>query len=37
LTFHEIAHETGRHERTVRRDWELARAFLQRTLSAATA
>jgi RNA polymerase sigma factor (TIGR02999 family) len=37
LNFHEIAHETGRHERTVRRDWELARAFLQRKLSAATA
>jgi RNA polymerase sigma factor (TIGR02999 family) len=34
LNFHEIAHETGRHERTVRRDWELARAFLQRELSA---
>jgi RNA polymerase sigma factor (TIGR02999 family) len=36
LNFHEIASETGRHERTVRRDWELARAFLQRALSAAT-
>lgn len=33
LNFHEIARETGRHERTVRRDWELARAFLQRELS----
>lgn len=33
LSFHEIAHETGRHERTVRRDWELARAFLQRELT----
>jgi RNA polymerase sigma factor (TIGR02999 family) len=33
LNFHEIAHETGRHERTVRRDWELARAFLQRELT----
>ena len=32
LNFHEIAQETGRHERTVRRDWELARAFLQREL-----
>jgi RNA polymerase sigma factor (TIGR02999 family) len=32
LNFHEIARETGRHERTVRRDWELARAFLQREL-----
>lgn len=35
LNFHEIARETGRHERTVRRDWELARAFLQRELAAA--
>ncbi len=35
LDFVEIAQETGRHERTVRRDWELARAFLQRQLSAA--
>ena len=34
LNFHEIARETGRHERTVRRDWELARAFLQRELAA---
>jgi len=33
LNFHEIARETGRHERTVRRDWELARAFLHRELS----
>jgi len=32
LNFHEIARETGRHERTVRRDWQLARAFLQREL-----
>ena len=32
LAFQEIADETGRHERTVRRDWELARAFLQRAL-----
>ena len=37
LNFHDIARETGRHERTVRRDWELARAFLQRELSAASA
>lgn len=37
LNFHEIARETGRHERTVRRDWELARAFLQRELAAASA
>ena len=36
LNFHEIARETRRHERTVRRDWELARAFLQRELAAAT-
>jgi len=36
LDFAEIAREVGRHERTVRRDWELARAFLQRALSAAT-
>jgi RNA polymerase sigma factor (TIGR02999 family) len=35
LDFAEIAREVGRHERTVRRDWELARAFLQRALSAA--
>jgi len=33
LNFHEIARETGRHERTVRRDWELSRAFLQRELA----
>ncbi len=33
LGFQEIADETGRHERTVRRDWELARSFLQRALS----
>jgi len=37
LNFHDIALETHRHERTVRRDWELARAFLQRELSAAAA
>jgi RNA polymerase sigma factor (TIGR02999 family) len=36
LAFHEIAGETGRHERTVRRDWELARAFLQREMAAQT-
>ena len=34
LTFDEIAEATQRHERTVRRDWELARAFLRRELSA---
>jgi len=32
LNFQEIADATGRHERTVRRDWELARAFLRREL-----
>lgn len=35
LAFQEIADETGRHERTVRRDWELARSFLQRALNPA--
>ena len=35
LTFEEIADELGRHERTVRRDWELARACLQQSMSAA--
>jgi len=35
LTFDEIAETTQRHERTVRRDWELARAFLRRELDAA--
>jgi RNA polymerase sigma factor (TIGR02999 family) len=34
LSFEEIAGELGRHERTVRRDWELARACLQRAMSA---
>jgi RNA polymerase sigma factor (TIGR02999 family) len=34
LTFDEIAEVTERHERTVRRDWELARAFLRRELDA---
>lgn len=33
LTFEEIAGELGRHERTVRRDWELARACLQQSMS----
>jgi RNA polymerase sigma factor (TIGR02999 family) len=32
LTFEEIAAATGRHERTVRRDWEFARAFLHSEL-----
>ena len=31
----EIASELGRHERTVRRDWELARACLQQSMSVA--
>jgi len=34
LTFQEIAAATGRHERTVRRDWEFARAFLGSELGA---
>lgn len=33
LTFQEIADELGRHERTVRHDWELARACLRRAMS----
>ncbi len=32
LTFDEIADAMQRHERTVRHDWELARAFLRRQL-----
>jgi RNA polymerase sigma factor (TIGR02999 family) len=32
LTFDEIAEMTGRSERTVRRNWELAKAFLRREL-----
>jgi RNA polymerase sigma factor (TIGR02999 family) len=35
LTFDEIAEAMQRHERTVRRDWDLARAFLRRELDAA--
>jgi len=35
LTFGDIAAEVGRHERTVRRDWEMARAYLRRAMSAA--
>jgi RNA polymerase sigma factor (TIGR02999 family) len=35
LTFEEIAELSDRHERTVRRDWELARAFLRRELDTA--
>ncbi len=36
LTFDEIAEMTDRHERTVRRSWELARAFLRRELGIAS-
>ena len=36
MTFDEIAKMTERNERTVRRDWELAKAFLRRELDAAT-
>jgi len=32
LTFQQIAEEIGRHERTVRHDWELARAWLRRAM-----
>jgi RNA polymerase sigma factor (TIGR02999 family) len=32
LSFHEIAAELGLHERTVRRDWELARSFLRQAM-----
>jgi len=35
LTFKEIAAELGRHERTVRHDWELARAFLRQAMDKA--
>jgi RNA polymerase sigma factor (TIGR02999 family) len=35
LTFDEIAEMTDRSERTVRRNWELAKAFLRRELDAA--
>jgi RNA polymerase sigma factor (TIGR02999 family) len=37
LSFDDIAAELGRHERTVRRDWELARACLQQSMSPAAA
>jgi RNA polymerase sigma factor (TIGR02999 family) len=33
LTFQDIADELGRHERTVRHDWELARAYLRRAMN----
>ena len=32
LTFLNIADELGRHERTVRHDWELARAYLRQAM-----
>jgi RNA polymerase sigma factor (TIGR02999 family) len=32
LTFQSIADELGRHERTVRHDWELARAYLRQSM-----
>jgi RNA polymerase sigma factor (TIGR02999 family) len=34
LTFQDIADELGRHERTVRHDWELARALLRQAMDA---
>lgn len=37
LSFGDIAAEVGRHERTVRRDWEIARAFLRKAISEAPA
>jgi RNA polymerase sigma factor (TIGR02999 family) len=33
LTFVEIASELGKHERTVRHDWELARAWLRQAIT----
>ena len=36
LTFQEIAGELGRHERTVRHDWELARAYLRQAMQQGT-
>ena len=35
LTFQDIADELGRHERTVRHDWELARAYLRKAMDQA--
>jgi RNA polymerase sigma factor (TIGR02999 family) len=32
LTFQDIADELGRHERTVRHDWELARSYLRKAM-----
>ena len=32
LSFDDIAEELGCHERTVRRDWELARSFLRKAI-----
>lgn len=37
LTFQDIADELGRHERTVRHDWELARAYLRQAMDAGPA
>lgn len=37
LTFGDIADELGRHERTVRHDWELARAYLRNAMGQAQA
>jgi RNA polymerase sigma factor (TIGR02999 family) len=34
LTFQDIANELNCHERTVRHDWELARAYLQKAMQA---
>jgi RNA polymerase sigma factor (TIGR02999 family) len=34
LTFQDIADELGCHERTVRHDWELARAYLRKAMDA---
>jgi RNA polymerase sigma factor (TIGR02999 family) len=36
LTFQAIADELGRHERTVRHDWELARAYLRQAIDQGT-
>jgi RNA polymerase sigma factor (TIGR02999 family) len=36
LTFQDIADALGRHERTVRHDWELARAYLRQSMERGT-
>jgi len=36
LTFQDIGDELGRHERTVRHDWELARAYLRQAMQSGT-